>query len=71
MAELAVNLASVGQRIQGAHPDFDSRSYGRANLSTLVEKSGDFDIRKERVAVQIRRKVAARKGSGAGKGSAA
>ena len=65
------NLASVGQRIQGAQPDFDPRSYGCANLSTLVEKSGDFDIRKERGAVHVRRKVAARKGSAVGKGSAA
>ena len=64
------NLASVGHRIQGAHPDFDPRSYGCANLSTLVEKSGGFDIRKERGAVHVRRKVVARKGSGAGRGSA-
>ena len=59
------NLASVGRRIQGAHPDFDPRSYGCANLSTLVEKSGGFDIRKERGAVHVRRKVAARKRSAA------
>ena len=65
------NLASVGQRIQGAHPDFDPRSYGCANLSTLVEKSEGFDIRKERGAVHVRRKVAARKGSGNGKRSTA
>ena len=65
------NLASVGQRIQGAHPDFDPRSYGCAKLRTLVEKSGGFDIRKERGAVHVRRKVAVPRGSGAGKGSAA
>ena len=65
------NLASVGHRIQGAHPDFDPRSYGCANLSTLVEKSGGFDVRKERGAVHVRRKAAARKGSAAGKGSTA
>ena len=65
------NLASVGQCIQGAHPDFDPRSYGCANLSTLVEKSGGFDVRKERGAVHVRRKVAARKGSSTGKGSTA
>ena len=65
------NLASVGQRIQGAHPDLDPRSHGCANLSMLVEKSGGFDIRKERGAVHVRSKVAARKGSAAGKGSAA
>ena len=65
------NLGSIGHRIQGAHPDFDPRSYGCANLSTLVEKSGGFDARKERGAVHVRRKVAARKGSSAGKGSTA
>ncbi len=65
------NLGSVGQRIQGVQPDFDPRSYGCANLSTLVERAGGFDIRKELNAVHVRRKVAARKGSDAGKGSAA
>ena len=65
------NLANVGQRIQGVHPDFDPRSYGCQNLSTLVEKAGDFEIRKERGAAHVRRKVAARKGSDAGEGSTA
>ena len=65
------NLASVGQRIQGAHPDIDPRSYGCPNLSTPVEEFGGFDVRKERGTVHVRRKVAARKGSGAGKGSTA
>ena len=65
------NLASVGQRIQGAHPDFDPRSYGCPNLSTLVEKSGGFDVRKERGAVHVRRKVSPRKQPSAGKGSTA
>ncbi|MCE2519193.1 MAG: NYN domain-containing protein [Alphaproteobacteria bacterium] len=66
------NLSSIGSRIQGAHPDFDPRSYGCANLSTLVEKSGGFDIRKDRGAVHVRHKAdAAPKGSGAGKASAA
>ena len=65
------NLSSVGSRIQGVHPDFDPRSYGCANLSTLVEKSGGFDIRKDRGAVHVRRKEdAAPTGSGAGKTSA-
>ena len=70
MCPCASNLAGVGQRIQGVHPDFDSRSYGSANLSTLVEKSGGFDIRKEQGTVHVRRKVVARNGSGAGRGSA-
>ncbi|MDE0521997.1 MAG: NYN domain-containing protein [Boseongicola sp.] len=65
------NLGSVGQRIQGAHPDFDPRSYGCANLSTLVERAGGFDVRKGTDAVHVRRKVARPKGAGAGKGPTA
>ena len=42
-----VNLATVGSRIQGAAPDFDPRTYGCSNLSTLVRKSGGFEVRKE------------------------
>ena len=42
-----VNLAIVGSRIQGAAPDFDPRTYGCSNLSTLVTKSGGFEVRKE------------------------
>ena len=57
-----VNLGSVGSRIQAAAPDFDSRTYGCANLSTLVEKSGGFEIRKEpSKGVHIRRKTGKRK----------
>ena len=53
-----VNLSEVGTRILGAAPDFDARSYGCPNLSTLVEKSGGFEIRKDQSgAVHIRRKV--------------
>ena len=56
------NLGSVGSRIQAAAPDFDSRTYGCSNLSTLVEKSGGFEIRKEPgKGVHIRRKAAKRK----------
>ena len=64
------SLVSVGQRIQGAHPDLDPRSHGCANLITLVEKSGGFDVPNERCAVHVGREVAARKGSSAGKESA-
>ena len=65
------SLGSVGQRIQGAHPDFDPRSYGCANLSTLVERSGGFDVRKDADNVRVRRKVGAGKGTDPGKGSSA
>lgn len=65
------NLSSIGQRIQRAHPNIDPRSYGCANPSTLVERSGGFDILKDTGRVHVCRKVAARKASGASKGAAA
>ena len=65
------SLGSVGQRIQGAHPDFDPRSYGCANLSTLVERSGGFDIRKDANNVHVRRKAAGGRGSRSGSGKRA
>ena len=56
------NLGRVGSRLQAAWPDFDSRTYGCPNLSTLVEKSGGFEIRKEPGKdVHIRRKAARRR----------
>ena len=52
-----VHLGTVGSRILGAAPDFDPRSYGCANLSTLAEKSGGFEVRKgPGNAIHIRRK---------------
>ena len=57
------NLSGVGSRILGAKPDFDARSYGCPNLSTLVEKSGGFEIRKDHGAVYIRRKAAKHRAS--------
>ncbi len=52
-----VNLGAVGNRLLAAAPDFDSRSYGCANLSTLAEKTGVFDLRKDSGGVvHIRRK---------------
>ena len=55
------HLSGVGSRILGAKPDFDARSYGCSNLSTLVQKSGGFDIRKAQGGVYIRRKAEKRK----------
>lgn len=41
-----VALSSVGRRIGNIAPDFDPRSFGHAKLSTLVEKSGAFDVKR-------------------------
>ncbi len=65
------NLGSVGSRIQAAAPDFDSRTYGCPNLSTPVEKSGGFEIRKEPgKGVHIRRKTGKRKAAARDAGGA-
>ena len=63
-----VNLGSVGSRILGAAPDFDPRTYGSPNLSTLVTRSGGFEIRKEPgEPVFIRRKPSRKKTTGKGR----
>ena len=60
-----VHLGTVGSRILAAAPDFDSRTFGCPNLSTLVQKSGGFEIRKEPgKGVHVRRKTARRKTGG-------
>ena len=60
-----VNLSNIGSRILGAAPDFDPRTYGCPNLSTLVTKSGGVEVRKgSGGAVHIRCKPKAGKGTG-------
>jgi len=50
-------LGEIGQRIPGIAPDFDPRSYGCPNLSTVVSKSGGFELLKsEGGRLRIRRK---------------
>ena len=57
------HLGNVGNRIQGASPDFDPRTYGCPNLSTLVARSGAFEVRKDPGnAIYVRRKATAGKG---------
>ena len=57
-----VHLGTVGSRILGAAPDFDPRTYGCPNLSTLATKSGGFEVRKgPDNAIHIRRKAASGK----------
>ena len=59
------NLSDVGKRILAAAPDFDPRTYGCRNLSTLVEKSGGFEIGTGSSGMmRIRRKAVTRKATG-------
>ena len=39
-----VALSAVGSRIANISPDFDPRTFGHGKLSTLVEKTGGFDV---------------------------
>ena len=49
-------LGVLGQAIQASHPDFDSRTYGSAKLSDLVQRAGRYDIRRSANSVEVRRK---------------
>ncbi|MBC7142035.1 MAG: NYN domain-containing protein [Rhodobacteraceae bacterium] len=40
------SLGQIGQFITAANPDFDSRSYGSAKLSDLLQKTGKFELRR-------------------------
>ena len=56
-----VHLSQVGQSIRNAAPDFDPRTWGFSNLSTLVKKYGRFEVReKSDGGIYVRRKVKAR-----------
>lgn len=49
-------LGVLGQAIQANHPDFDSRTYGCAKLSDLVQRAGRYDLRRSANVVEVRRK---------------
>ena len=50
-----VPLNIIGDHIHAAEQDFDSRTYGCPNLSSLVEKTGQFEVKRE-TPVVVRRK---------------
>src|SRR5690606_30009196 len=39
-------LGAVGSRLANIAPDFDPRSFGQAKLSSLVERSGGFEMKR-------------------------
>ncbi|KPQ08593.1 MAG: hypothetical protein HLUCCA12_01900 [Rhodobacteraceae bacterium HLUCCA12] len=51
-----VPLGQLGQTILASHPDFDSRTYGCAKLSELVQKAGGFEMRKTGNNPEVRTK---------------
>lgn len=39
-----VSMGALGTQLQKIAPDFDTRTYGSSKLSTLIEKTGVFDL---------------------------
>jgi hypothetical protein len=50
------NLGQLGQTIQAAHPDFDTRSYGHAKLSALVRDINSLETQKAGARLLVRLK---------------
>ncbi|MXQ08890.1 NYN domain-containing protein [Alphaproteobacteria bacterium GH1-50] len=50
------SLGQLGQFIQADNPDFDTRTYGKAKLSDLIEVLKAFEMRKEAGQLQARRR---------------
>ena len=55
-AEGWFQLGTVGQRLQNLSPEFDTRTFGHAKLSDLVEATGRFEINRNGQHVRLRPK---------------
>ncbi len=55
------SLGPIGQKLLADHPDFDSRSYDCPNLSTLLEKTGQFIVERKHTTIRVRRKTSGKK----------
>ena len=53
--EAWVTLSAIGSHIHAAEPEFDSRTYGCSNMSSLVKKTGQFEMKGEN-PIRVRRK---------------
>ena len=51
-----VSLGAIGSHIHESEPDFDSRTYGCAKLSDLLEKTGHFEVDRDVSPVRARLK---------------
>ncbi len=50
-----IQLSALGSHLRAANPDFDSRTYGHAKLSDLLEKAGAFEVDRD-PPIRVRRK---------------
>ena len=48
------HLGQLGQAISAAHPDFDTRTYGKSKLSDLVEAIQSFETRRDGKRLLVR-----------------
>ena len=51
-----VPLSLIGSHVRAANPEFDPRTYGCAKLVDLMEKTGQFEIKRNEVPVRARMK---------------
>ena len=51
-----VPLSVIGSHVRAANPEFDPRSYGCAKLVDLMEKTGQFQVKRNEVPVRARMK---------------
>lgn len=51
-----VPLSVIGSHVRAANPEFDPRTYGCAKLVDVMEKSGQFEIKRNEIPVRARMK---------------
>ena len=49
-----VPLSVIGSHVRAAHPEFDPRTYGFRKLVDLMEKTGQFEVKRNEVPVRAR-----------------
>ncbi len=49
------HLGEVGSNLTKKKPDFDSRNYGYSRLSSLLEASRHFEVRRQDKVISVRR----------------
>ena len=49
-----VPLSVIGSNVRAAHPEFDSRTYGFRKLVDLMERTGQFQVKRNEVPVRAR-----------------
>ena len=51
-----VPLSVIGSHVRAANPEFDPRTYGCTKLVDLIEKTGQFQVKRNEIPVRARMK---------------